>query len=579
MAVNVLDPLYTYTTPGTYTVSFTVTGPGGSDTHTEVDYIVVNDPTVPPTAAFSGAPLTGIAPLSVDFTDASTGSITGWSWDFGDTGTSTEQNPSHEYTATGAYTVSLTTTGPGGSDTLTEVDYVVVGVPGPVAAFTATPLTGVRPLLVAFTDASMGPISAWDWDFGDTATSTLQNPSHTYLTRGTYTVSLTVTGPGGSEILTQADYIEVLRERPPMYEPTTPTDAGSLCPNCPDDPISRPAMPVTHREHADVPVVDLDPRSTLDDGGFERQVPGAAPTSPWAVTSGSAHAIHPLQAAGDLALPMEGSQWAEVSADGSTAATPPSNPGGAGSPPVGTAGISQSFTYDPARPQLYFHAAFVLGGPAAAESSNDFMSVDLTDGTTTHNLYYADTFSDFPNTSARYELPATTVDTVSANLAALFPTSDASTIFTISVQVGNGGDGLNPSMGYVDGFAFAPEATATIRNGAERNALCLANLTSPALGTTWTTRVDHGNHPQAAFTILLVRAHASNGVQTPFGEILVSGSRLFKSTIVSSGTFDTHAVDIPLDVGLAGLPASAQAIIVGGEGPELCNAIDIVTSF
>ncbi len=54
---------------------------------------------VPPTANFSGNPTSGYAPLTVDFTDLSTGSPTSWDWSFGDTGTSTAQNPSHDYTA------------------------------------------------------------------------------------------------------------------------------------------------------------------------------------------------------------------------------------------------------------------------------------------------------------------------------------------------------------------------------------------------------------------------------------------------------------------------------------------------
>ncbi|NIM51496.1 MAG: PKD domain-containing protein, partial [Gemmatimonadales bacterium] len=53
-------------------------------------------------------PTTGTEPLTVSFTDLSTGSPTSWSWDFGDTGTDAVQNPSHTYTAAGSYTVSLT---------------------------------------------------------------------------------------------------------------------------------------------------------------------------------------------------------------------------------------------------------------------------------------------------------------------------------------------------------------------------------------------------------------------------------------------------------------------------------------
>ena len=83
---------------------------------------------VAPTAAFSGTPLTGDAPLSVSFTDASTNTPTSWAWDFGDGGTSTSQNPSHNYTVAGTYDVELVATNAGGSDTETKSAYVVVSV-------------------------------------------------------------------------------------------------------------------------------------------------------------------------------------------------------------------------------------------------------------------------------------------------------------------------------------------------------------------------------------------------------------------------------------------------------------------
>ena len=56
---------------------------------------------------------------------------------------------------------------------------------------------------MAFTDTSTGPITSWDWTFGDGVTSTSQSPSHSYSNSGTYTVSLTVTGPGGSDTATK----------------------------------------------------------------------------------------------------------------------------------------------------------------------------------------------------------------------------------------------------------------------------------------------------------------------------------------------------------------------------------------
>ncbi|MFC2168338.1 PKD domain-containing protein [Acidobacteriota bacterium] len=208
------DPSNTYTVADTYTVSLTVNGPGTTDTIIKTDYITVTEPA--PVADFSGTPLTGDKPLSVTFSDLSTGSITGWSWDFGDSSTSTLQNPPHTYASAGTYTVSLTVTGPGGIDSKTEVDYITVTEPPPEAAFSGTPLSGNKPLSVTFSDLSTGPITSWDWDFGDSSTSTLQNPSHSYSETGTYTVSLTVTGPGGSDPEIKTDYITVTE--PPVAD-------------------------------------------------------------------------------------------------------------------------------------------------------------------------------------------------------------------------------------------------------------------------------------------------------------------------------------------------------------------------
>ncbi|MFH0945878.1 MAG: PKD domain-containing protein, partial [Planctomycetota bacterium] len=164
-----------------------------------------------PVAEFSGTPTSGVVPLGVSFTDLSSGGpVTSWSWDFGDTTSSTLQNPNHTYTSAGTYTVSLTATGPGGVDTETKVGYITVDEQPPVADFSGTPTSGTAPLLVTFTDlTSGGPVTGWSWDFGDTGTSTLQHPTHTYTTSGTYTVSLTVTGPGGNDTITKTDYITV----------------------------------------------------------------------------------------------------------------------------------------------------------------------------------------------------------------------------------------------------------------------------------------------------------------------------------------------------------------------------------
>ena len=158
--------------------------------------IPISEGTEPPIADFSGTPTTGEYPLTVSFTDLST-YATSWSWTFGDGGTSTAQHPTHEYAAEGTYTVSLTATNSNGSDTETKTGYITVTQKNPVADFTYS----ADLLAVTFTDQSYDPdgtIVSWDWDFGDTNSSTQQNPSHTYAAKGTYTVTLTVTDDDGA---------------------------------------------------------------------------------------------------------------------------------------------------------------------------------------------------------------------------------------------------------------------------------------------------------------------------------------------------------------------------------------------
>ncbi len=79
----------------------------------------------------------------------------------------------------------------------------------PSADFSADPTSGDAPLTVGFTDASEGEVESWEWDFGDGGSSTEQNPEHTYLQPGSYSVSLTVSGPGGSNSMSMEDYIDV----------------------------------------------------------------------------------------------------------------------------------------------------------------------------------------------------------------------------------------------------------------------------------------------------------------------------------------------------------------------------------
>src|SRR5439155_921393 len=167
----------------------------------------------PPTADFSGSPTSGTAPLTVQFTDQSTGTPTSWAWDFQNDGSvdSTLRNPQFTYSAPGSYTVKLTATNATGSNTTTKVSYITVTVPTPAADFSGSPTSGTAPLTVQFTDQSTGTPTSWAWDFQNDGSvdSTVQNPQFTYTTPGSYTVNLTVSNSAGSSTTTKTNSITV----------------------------------------------------------------------------------------------------------------------------------------------------------------------------------------------------------------------------------------------------------------------------------------------------------------------------------------------------------------------------------
>ncbi len=210
------NPGHTYTTTGTYTVNLTVANAAGTDSEVKTDYITVTSGSSggdAPVAAFTSDVQSGTAPLTVQFTDESLNIPTSWAWDFENDGVidSTEQNPSHTYTTAGTCTVNLTVANAAGSDSEVKTDYITVGESGPaapVAAFSANVTTGNAPLEVQFTDESTNSPTSWSWTFGDGGTSIEHNPAHIYTSAGTYTVTLTATNAGGSDIETKTGYVQ-----------------------------------------------------------------------------------------------------------------------------------------------------------------------------------------------------------------------------------------------------------------------------------------------------------------------------------------------------------------------------------
>ncbi len=188
---------------------------GGQDWH-----INTSSTPTPPVAEFSGLPRSGAAPLMVNFTDASTGGPTSWTWDFdGDSAPdSSQRNPAFTYNTPGTYTVTLTAANGEGSDDETKIDYITVAAPvAPAADFSADPTSGAAPLTVNFTDLSASDPAGWAWDFENDGTtdSTQRNPQFTYSTPGAYTVSLTASNAQGSDSEIKIDLIAVAPPPPP----------------------------------------------------------------------------------------------------------------------------------------------------------------------------------------------------------------------------------------------------------------------------------------------------------------------------------------------------------------------------
>jgi PKD repeat protein len=222
------NPVHTFTTAGTYTVTLTTTNGGGSSTATKAGYIGAGKVAMIPVAAFVSSVTSGTAPLTVQFVDSTTNSPTSWIWSFGDGNMSTLQNPTHTFLTSNTYTVTLIATNSAGSDTLTKTDYITVTYKEPVANFSADVTRGTAPLTVQFTDSSTNSPTTWSWKFGDGGKSTDQNPIHKYTDAGEFAVSLTAKNSAGSNITKITHYITVISASSPVAAFTADTISGTV---------------------------------------------------------------------------------------------------------------------------------------------------------------------------------------------------------------------------------------------------------------------------------------------------------------------------------------------------------------
>ncbi len=197
---------YTYANPGTYTVSVVALIPGAGTACTDTDKVVIT--ILPkPIASFSLTPNKGCNIISgAEFTDLSTSAVA-WDWNFGNGNIFSGQNPpTQNYNSIGSFAASLTVTA---ANTCIHTFTAPITVyQKPVAAFPVT--TACAFSTSSFTDnstfAAGDPITSWHWDFGDassTATTTIQNPTHTYSAQNTYSVQLIVNTANCSDTTSQ----------------------------------------------------------------------------------------------------------------------------------------------------------------------------------------------------------------------------------------------------------------------------------------------------------------------------------------------------------------------------------------
>ena len=175
----------TYSEPGTYIVTLQVDN-ASTITHT----IQVNNSSLTPVANYSTDVLSGVAPLTVNFTDLTTNNPQAWNWDFGDYSNSTEQNPTYTFVLPGTYVVNLTVDNTDGSSTYSTT----ITVNSSNSSFMADKYIGPPPLTIQFTDQTANA-TQWEWNFGNPSdvsnnTTNSQNPSYTYTAPGIYTVTL-----------------------------------------------------------------------------------------------------------------------------------------------------------------------------------------------------------------------------------------------------------------------------------------------------------------------------------------------------------------------------------------------------
>lgn len=184
------NPMHTYSNAGTYTVSLTITDPNGCDsTLIRPNYITISDPVIDFTAdsTFASCP-----PLPVSFmgVPVSNHNFNSWRWNFGNSNTGFQQNPTAVYTQPGIYSVYLVATAASGCEA-SVLKTNLIRLEGPSASFIFSPFSGCPGTQVNFV-ANGTHVSSWQYDMDDGNLIGGQNVSHIYQTPGVYWPRLSV---------------------------------------------------------------------------------------------------------------------------------------------------------------------------------------------------------------------------------------------------------------------------------------------------------------------------------------------------------------------------------------------------
>jgi gliding motility-associated-like protein len=221
------SPSASYTSPGTYKVTLTVKDAAGNTSSAERSVTVWEKPK----PDFTASPAKGCIPFDVTFTDKSNpvnGTITTWTWDFGDGATGSGSSAVHTYNNVLSPTVTLTVTNSNGCTASKQLGNIVDAAASLVANFNVSDkFLCTAPGALTVTNTSTGPGNlTYKWDFGDGGTATGASPgAHTYTARGVYKVKLTVTSDKGCSATKTSEDINVANFKTDFQLP------ASICEN------------------------------------------------------------------------------------------------------------------------------------------------------------------------------------------------------------------------------------------------------------------------------------------------------------------------------------------------------------